>query len=94
MGAIVYGATHGEYSDYRVAALFESEAKAKAWVRARKRKMPCFNCKGTGKWGPDFKGKILKCWCCNGKGTQKGDGNEYSIESFPWNPTGKEPEEE
>jgi DnaJ-class molecular chaperone len=90
MGAIVYGATHGEYSDYRIAALFESEAKAKAWIKARGRRMPCWSCKGTGKWGPDINGKLIKCWKCNGKGTTKGDGNIYSVETFLWNPTGEE----
>jgi len=94
MGAIVYGATHGEYSDYMIAALFESEEKAKEWIRVRTLKRPCLNCKGTGEWGPVSDKKMIECWVCHGRGITKGDGNDYSIEKFPWNPTGTESEEE
>ena len=87
MGAIVYGAVRGSYSDYQVCALFETMEKAEAWVEAHTIWRPCGVCKGTGTlktW--DGMGDVVQSReCPHCRGTSKVRGNDYGIEEFPWN---------
>ena len=49
MTVICYAATHGDYSDFCVAAVFSTREKADAWRATHDRTVECYKCKGTGK---------------------------------------------
>lgn len=91
MGVIVYGVSSGEYSDYRVAAIFATEQQAQAWIRERKKYVSCSTCNGTGKLATGDDGKPETCWDCEGKKkTVRDRYKEYFVEKFSYNPTGEE----
>lgn len=48
MTHVAYLASHGEYSDYAVAAIFDTKERAEAWVAAREYTSGCPVCDGTG----------------------------------------------
>jgi len=49
MAAICYAATHGDYSDFCVAAVFSTREKADAWMATKNETKKCHRCGGVGK---------------------------------------------
>jgi RecJ-like exonuclease len=49
MTTICYAATHGDYSDFCVAAVFSTREKADAWMATKNETKKCHTCGGVGK---------------------------------------------
>lgn len=88
MGAIVYGVSKCEYSDYEVCAIFENVALAEAYLEGKGKWVPC-------EWRGLEKNPLphdINCQGCRGFGRkfEHENGDTYHIEEWPWNPDASE----
>jgi len=87
-GAVCYGVSFGEWSQYGIARVFATRAEAEAW--RKQQEMDCWQCKGRGHFNTGYGatpgGLIVprkdQCRVCEGTGRV----NDYEVEEFPFGP--------
>lgn len=83
MITIVYAATEGDCSSYRIAAVFTEYEKAEEWIRKNDKLIKCMWCHGKGLLYSYIHHCITDCSHCDGAGYLF---SIYEIEEFELDP--------